>query len=131
MTNISISNTGGTLDCEAIDWNEQQKCNVAVRDVPLKTTGSIIDNDTYVLKTRRLTMSIRLTNAEKITLQGIFDESETVAIEAIASTSGYKWTYTAWLRAKPIMYEYRKESDVKEWIAELEFDVSSFSYEAI
>jgi len=124
MTQITIANAGGTLECDAIAWNEGQICKVAVRDVPLRTTGAFIDTGTYTLKNRKIRTSIRLSDAQKTTLQAIFNQSALVTITAVQGSKG-TWTYTAWLRKKPIMYEYSNNSAVREWIAELEFDVGT------
>lgn len=127
--NITIVNAGGSLCCDAIAWRESQIDKVAVRNIPLCSTGSFIDTGTYTLKNRKLEITFRLTAAQKTTLQAIFNQSEVVTITAIQGTTG-TWTYTAWLRKKPIIYEYSKNGDgtVREWLAELEFDVSAFSY---
>lgn len=121
---IIIQDGGKTLVCNAIDWRERQACKVAVRDVPLRTTGSFVDTGTYTLKNRRLYITIRLTDAEKTTLQTTFDGTAQITI-----TAG-DWTYVGWFVTKPIIYEYGKDGsgNVKEWIVEMEFVLSSFTY---
>lgn len=120
---ILISNSGGSLYSHAIDWRERQACRVAVRDVPLRTTGSFVDVGTYTLRNRRLNITIRLTDANKTTLQAIFDAVALVTITVRG------WTYTGWFERKPIIYEYSvNNSGNREWVAEMEFVLSSFSY---
>jgi len=131
MTQITISNAGGTLSCDAIAYSERQKCDVAIRDIPTRSTGSLIDTGTWTLKNRVLTMTIRFTDAGKSTLQGIFDQSAKVTIAMAVEGIGF-WVYTGWLRKKPIVYEYSKdETNTKEWRAKLEFVISSFQFDVI
>ena len=127
-TGVTIMGDEELLECDAIDWAESQTCNVAVRNVPLRSAGSFIDTGTYTLKNRKLDMTIRLSNTQKTTLKAIFDKTLTVTVIAVGDKG--TWTYTAWLRNKPIIYEYSKNNGetVREWLAELEFDISSFSY---
>ena len=129
-TGVTIMGDEELLECDAIDWAESQTCNVAVRNVPLRSTGSFIDTGTYTLKNRKLDMTIRLSDLQKTTLKAIFDQTLTVTVIAVGDKG--TWTYTAWLRNKPIIYEYSKHDNgiVREWIAELEFDISSFSYKS-
>lgn len=123
-TDIFIVNAGGTLCCDAIAWKEIQVCKVAVRNIPLRTTGSFVDTGTYTLKNRKLSITIRLSEANKTILQAIFDANVKVTI-----TAG-DWTYTGWLREKPLEWAYSKTSDgiVRNWIADLGFDIETFSY---
>ena len=127
-TGVTIMGDEEFLECDAIDWAEGQTCNVAVRNVPLRSNGSFIDTGTYTLKNRKLEMTIRLSDLQKTTLKAIFDKTSTVTVIAVGDKG--TWTYTAWLRNKPIIYEYSKNNGetVREWLAELEFDISSFSY---
>jgi len=133
MPRITITNAGGTLTCDAIEWEESQDCNPAIRDVPLRALGAVIDTGTYVLKNRIVGITIRITDAQLITLRNIFNESQNVTITALAATSGYQWVYTAWLRKKPTIYEYSKDEsgNEREWDVRLEFVVSTFLYQAI
>jgi len=131
MPQITISNANGTLNCDAIAWSERQTCKVAIRDIPLRQEGSYVDEGTYVLKNRRISMTIRLTDAQKTTLQHIFCSGLVVTITASVGTTEFpRWEYTAWLRKKPVTYQYSKEdsSNIREWITELEFVVSIFNY---
>ncbi|MCK4500092.1 hypothetical protein KAU11_06305, partial [Candidatus Babeliales bacterium] len=102
----------------------RQACKVAVRGVPLRTTGSFVDTGTWTLKNRRLRVEMRLTDANKTTLQAIFDASAVVTITA------YDWTYTGWFVKKPMIWEYSKNGSgsEREWLVEVEFVLSSFSY---
>lgn len=123
-TDILIVNAGGTLCCDAIEWRERQNCNVAVRNIPLRTTGSFVDTGTWTLRNRRLYITARFTDADKTILQAIFGGHVEVTI-----TAG-DWTYTGWFVTKPLVYEYSKDGNgnEREWIVEMEFALSSFSY---
>ena len=127
MTNIQISNGGGVLNCESISWQESQICEVAIRPVPLKTDGSKVDINIWVLKTKKINTIIRLSDAEKTTLKAIFDANVIVTITAV--TASGTWTYTAWLEKKPLIYQYAKQGDAtREWRANLMFLSNTYSY---
>lgn len=113
----------GPYNCP-IEWRERQGCNIAVRNVPLRTVGSFVDTGTWTLRNRRLYITLRLTDAQKTTLQATFDGHIEVTVEA------GDWTYTGWFVTKPLVYEYSKDGDgnEREWIVEMEFALSSFSY---
>lgn len=122
MTQVIITNAGGTLNCDAIEHRERQTCKFPVRSVPTRTSGSFVDDGTYTLKNRRLFMTIRLTDAEKTTLQAIFDQSVVVTITMKLTAAAYPaWVYTAWFEQKPIIYEYSSGGSTREWLAELVF----------
>jgi len=121
---VLIKNTGGSLCCNPIEWGEGQSCKVAVRSIPTRSAGSFVDVGTYTLKNRRLDIGVRLTDANKTSLQAIFDASAVVTITA------YGWTYTGWFVKKPVIWEYSKDGSGNErkWLADMEFVLSSFSY---
>lgn len=133
MPRINITNSGGSLDCDAITWREGQRCNVAVRNLPLREDGPLIDTGTWVLKNKILNFEVRITDSELKTLKDIFNVSATVTITALAATSGYRWVYTAWIIETPRKYEYSKDGsgNEREWIVEINCAVSIFIYEAI
>jgi len=123
---VSISNAGGTLNINrVIGWKENQTCDVAVKDVPKREDGQVIDTDTWLLRVRKLDMKTRLSNNEKYTLLNIFSKSAKVTI-----TAG-DWSYTAWLKTKDIKWDYSKADETsyeRPWLALLTFDVESFNY---
>ena len=129
MVQITITNAGGTLTCDAIKHNERQTCKTAIRNIPNRPKGSFVDEGTWTLKNRVLRMDIRLSDAQKTTLKAIFDASATVTITMLV-TNGYQWVYTAWLQRKPIVYSYSRDEsgNIKEWGTSLEFVVSTYSY---
>ena len=130
MTQIKIENAGGTLECDAISWSEGQSCDPAMRQVPLIDEGEFVDTGTFVIDNRKLTVAIRLTDAQKTILNNIFDANAIITITAITETNGEKvWLYTCWLSTILKEYKYSKEgSDEREWEVKLEFYCSSFSY---
>jgi hypothetical protein len=131
---ITITNDGGTLLCQAINWTEVQISEVAIRDVPTRTAGALVDTGTYVLKNRKLKMTVRLTDAQKTMLQAIFDANANCTITAKCETGvAYpRWTYTAWFKNKKLEWRYRKEgSNIVEWLTDLEFICTTFAYETL
>ena len=127
MTQVQITNAGGTLNCEILAWNENQTCEVAIRQVPTRSDGDIVDTNTYVLKPKRISTTIRLSDAEKATLQLIFDANVSVTITAV--NDGGTWTYTAWFEDKPLFYQYADQKDAtREWKANLKFVSSTYSF---
>lgn len=130
--NVTIGNNGGTLYCKAIYWRETQVCEVAVRDVPTRTAGAFVDTGTYVLKNRRLKMTIRCATADKTMLQAIFDQNEncTVSVTCESGSAYPRWVYTCWFRNKRIEWRYRKESGTEKcWFTDLEFICTTHAYE--
>lgn len=129
---VTISNTTGTILCGPLRWSERQNCNVALRNVPLRKDGQIIDTDTYVLKNRVLNTTLRLTDTNKDALEAIFNASKIITIRALATTAGFEWIYTGWLRVNPRIYEYSKNDEGERiWIAELEFAILTFVYQVM
>ena len=127
MTNIRITNAGGTINCESLTWQESQLSEVAIRKVPTRSDGDIVDTDTYVLKPKRISTTIRLSDAEKATLQLIFDANASVTIAAVNDAG--TWTYTAWFEDKPLFYQYADQKDAtREWKANLKFVSATYSF---
>lgn len=130
---VTIGNDGGELTFEPIRWIERQTCNPTIQDVPTRSDGQRIDTDVWVLKTRELRMRLRLTDTEKATLLGMSYSNTMYTITADSDDDGaIEWTYTAWLRSKKIVWDYREfgrcdEIDTRPWRADLVFDVESFS----
>lgn len=124
MTQVQLTNGGGTLNCDAIAHRESQACKIPIRSVPTRTTGAFVDTGTYTLKNRKLFMAIRLTDAEKTTLDGIFDQRALVTITMKIGPAAFpKWEYNAWFVKKPIIYEWSTavSGTDREWLAECEF----------
>lgn len=125
---LMIENGGGILSkIICIGWEEEQECNPAIRDIPTKTDGSVVDVGTYVLKPRKIIAKVRLSDSNKTTLQSIFNYSAMVYI-SIGALSGGTWNYTAWLSNKSLTWEYCKYPDERNWLTTLEFYCSEFSY---
>ena len=134
MTQIKIENAGGTLECDAISWSEGQSCDPAMRQVPLSDEGEFVDTGTFVIDNRKLTITIRLTDTQRDTLNLIFTANSLVTI-TVRTESGQdypRWEYAGWLSRVLKEYSYSKEgSDEREWQVELEFYCSVFSYEEL
>jgi hypothetical protein len=123
----TMTNAGGTLSFTPLTWSEGQKCNVAVRPIPLKTSGAFIDTGTWVLKSKTIECVMRLTDTEKTTLTSIFNDSSLVTIYLRRSDSTYYWMYVAWLHSKKIDYQYFQDinGNIYHWFTTLTFDVES------
>lgn len=100
MTN-QISNSGGTLVFERIiGLVIRQTCNVAVRPVPKRAVGEVVDKGTYVYHPMTINLLTRLTKAEKDTLFTIHNTAEESTL-----TFG-DCTYTGWFEKPIIRYEH-------------------------
>lgn len=120
---VTISNlVGDSLSCNPIRWNENQQCNVAIKDIPIRREGQEIETGTYVLTVRKLKIIVRLTTTQKRTLWSMCDRGDKVTI-----TAG-DWTYTALLRKRDAKYIHSKDVTDQPWFTTLLFDVETFSY---
>jgi len=121
-----FTNGGGTLSFyEIIDWQESQSCSFAIRNVPLRTQGQVVQEGIYVLHVRKVSLQTRLSDDDLIILEEVYEASEMGTLSTVTG-----WSYTAWLRNRDITWEYAKGSDGVErpWLATLEFDVEEFEY---
>lgn len=145
ITNLKIEDTGwaywiypyyidylvlstGVAPLSILSWEEEQTCEPSVRDIPLRQSGAHIDEGTYILKSRSLDMSIRLSDINKTLLQALFDANAEITI--ICTEGAEVWTYVTWLDSFPKFYEYSQGSynTVREWVAELRFKVKSVTF---
>jgi len=132
MTQITISNIGGTLECDAIAWSEKQTCDPAIREIPLNSTGEIVDTGTFVIDNKQLVFTVRLTDTQKTVLKNIFNANALITVTAKTEFGqNYpRWEYACWLFRILKEYSYSKEGiNEREWEVELEFYCSSFWYE--
>jgi hypothetical protein len=130
MTHVLIQNSGGQLYTEALDWNESQTSSPAIRDVPLRTSGQVVDTGTWVLQPRILNVKIRLSDAEKTTLQTIFDANMITTVAAYFDGDSKRWAYNGWFSKSPLTYELAVDnfSVERKWMVDLEFTVETFDY---
>ena len=135
MTQIKISNAGGTLECDAIKWAERQSCNPAIRQIPPSSSGEFVDTGTFVMDNRKLTIIIHLTDAQRDTLNNIFNANATVTatVTIIAKTeSGQdypRWVYRCWLSEILNEYSYSKEgTNEREWLVTIKFICKNYTY---
>lgn len=132
MEYVIIENSAGTLNCDAYQWEESQSCDVAIRPVSTRNSGSKVDTSTHTLNPRTLRMTIKLTDNDKSILKDIFDACEKVDIVGQIDGEAGVWLYTAWFEKKPLIYKYGvSEGNMFEWRANLEFLVESFEYTSI
>lgn len=110
-----------------IDWHETQESLPAIRDVP---TGSsqYLDSGTYLIKTRKIDAVFRVTDAERDTLNTIFDENKLVYIYLLPDFGIDGWIYLCWIKSKNIAYEYKKWQADRIWRVSLQLEVKSFKY---
>lgn len=119
-----LSNDGGVLYLERIlDWRETQECGVAIKDIPLKTTGQIIEENIYILHVRNITFKTRLTEEERDALEDIYNANDVGML-----TVGH-WLYNVWFRDKNVTYNYSASGgELRHWLATLTFVVKTFEY---
>jgi hypothetical protein len=106
-----ISNSGGTLVFERIlRLNIHQSCDVAVREVPKRSAGEVLDKGTYIFHLMTIILTTRLTIEEKDTLFAIHDKAEKVTLN-IGSCE-----YSAWLEKPDISYVHSKSgTEDRSW----------------
>jgi hypothetical protein len=130
-TQTTISNSGGTLTFRPIEWNEGQDCNPSTRYVPLKQLGEFIDSGTYLIKTRSIDFTIRLSDSEKTILDSIFNSSQMVNLYLTNISADIEnWVYYAWIKDKSYDFEWRVEDNniVRWWRVKLSLDVKQYTY---
>lgn len=140
VTEIKIEGLYGTLyvdDIElivnglhVISWTEIQECTPAIRNIPLRDEGAYVDVSTFTLKARVLNIIFRLNETEKTAMETAFDGNTSITITSRLYGDSSCWVYDAWLSKKPLIYEYRSQGggNTREWRAECEFKIRSFSY---
>lgn len=121
----------------AIDVNEAQDCNPAVRDLP-HTTSQYLDDATYVLSPRELRITLRLNDREKAVLNQIFAYLETdfstnlyTELWLITSDGINAWHYTGFIKEQSSKWEYHIENGRKArwWEIEISCDVKTSTLE--
>lgn len=111
----------------SIGWAESQISDVAIRSVPLRTSGAKVDTSTYTIKPRKLDIEIRLTDAEKVLVEDVFNVNTEVTITA--TNDAGTWTYYGWFSRKPLFYQYAHQNDgTREWRTTLSFTIYSFNF---
>jgi hypothetical protein len=117
---------GGLI--EAISWEEEQSCDVAMRDIPLNDDGVHIDTGTYVLNPRILSITMRMTDTQKTEFLSYFSLN---TLMTFYSDDGIGiWTYVGWFKEYPKIYEYNKKNsiEIRKWKCNLKFIIQSISY---
>lgn len=133
-----IANSTDYVYIKPISVSESQDCKPAVRDIPLAQYQHI-DDDTFVMSTRSLELTFRLSDDDKDTLQTIFNANEIVNIYLRSLDGTFGWYYVGWFREKSILFEYAAEETIDEitgeqtnytrwWKVTATFDVKSFAY---
>jgi hypothetical protein len=107
-----------------IKFEEEQVVNPALKTVPLRPEGQVVQTDIYTCEPTELNIMARLTLTEKSTLYQIFNESAKIFI-----TAG-PWKYIGWLDKKDIRYEHSRESSTvdRDWLAEVLIVVEYIEY---
>jgi len=103
---------------------------VAIRDIPRRANGSIIDYGTWTQSPIGLEFEVRVSTPEKVTLESIFNNSAFVTVELNSEVG--TWTFTnAWLTTKKITYEYSKTDDGTErnWKTKIILIAETATYE--
>jgi len=146
---LRFVNPNGDLWVFPTDWKENQDCTPAIRQVPL-AESEYLDKDTYVLKTREIDVTFRLSDSEKEILENVYNFASTegandftdiylyfnnqdtdtgVHPKPAPSVPKYTWHYVAWLSNKDYKYEYAFQDGryVRWWTVSLTINVESFS----
>ena len=146
---LMFNNPNGQLFCFPLTWKESQDCTPAIRQVPL-APSEYLDDSTYVLKSREIDVTFRVSDSEKALLEEIYnyaslsganyftdiylyynntDSDTLVHPKPPASVPKYTWHYTAWLSNKDYKYEYISQDGryVRWWTVSLTINVESFN----
>lgn len=119
-----LFNNGGTIqdiDELIIRWFESQNWDVARRDVPMRTSGEVVDDDSYLVHAKTITITCRLSDAEKTSLDAIIDDG---SISTFCTSDGV-WDYLVWVGADS-EYEYRVfDGTVRPWNTVIKMKVKS------
>lgn len=123
-----VSLIAGQYFTEAISWEEQQSCDVAMRPIPLKDNGAHIDTGTYVLNPRILNVTIRMNDIQRTEFLAYFALNTLMTFYANDGIG--IWTYVGWFKDFPRIYEYSRKSsgDIRKWKCDLRFTIQSISY---
>lgn len=108
-----LTNAGGNLTTtEVIDWRENQVWDVAIGNVPTKTTGQKLDDGHAVINPKTIVIKVRLTSAQKTTLQAIIDANVTATLTSPDSV----WVYTVWIETRAPKYKHAHDGATdKSW----------------
>jgi len=108
MSVCQISNTGGTLNFKAIQWEEDQIFHPSVRPIP-NTPYPYMDLSQFMIEVRGINFTVRLTDTEYTTLLAIFAASTKVTLVLYNALEIASWTYTGWLEEPDAKFEYKME----------------------
>ena len=125
----SITNSYGALSCcNVIDVKMSETTKVAKRRVPKRATGEVVDYGTWTHEPMQLEITVRLSDSQKTTIEGIFNESATVTV-TLTSDNG-TWTFSGWLNAKEVAYDHSVDSNgiSRPWRYRLAFNITSASF---
>jgi len=107
-----------------------QDCDVAIRPVPRRQEGEVLDTGTYILTTMDLQIVARLSDAERTTLEAMFDEEAECTVEL-----GDGWEFIGWFRSKEIDFQWAVTKDEesggninRNWRVTMRFDIRAVSY---
>lgn len=124
-----ITNTGGTVTCSSVlEVRMSENTKVALRKVPKRSSGEVLDYGTWKHEPLELELVLRLTDAQQTTLEAIFDASATATV-TLNSDYG-TWTLSGWLDDKEVRYEYSAGSNsaLRPWKYRLKFYITSASF---
>jgi hypothetical protein len=99
-----------------------QSVDVAVRPVPTREDGEVIDTGTYLLHPIVVSFDTRLTNAEKIIVQALLDDHVHIFL-SLTDYEGNEWK-------KDINWEYVTDNDATErpWKCTINLIFESVAY---
>ena len=145
---LMFANPNGQLWVFPLTWKEIQNCTPAIRPIPLGES-EYLDADSYVLKSREIDVTFRISDSEKTLLEEIYGFADTQGANDFtdiylyynntnsdiahpkppASVPQYTWHYSAWLSNKDYKYEYAYQDGryVRWWTVTLTINVENFS----
>jgi len=109
--------------------NQNQDCASAIRPVPRRQESEIVDIGTWIMTTMTLEITSRLSDAERTTLEQIFDDEAEITITLISG-----WAFKGWFRNKNINFEYCVTDNpeggtiLRNWRVDMTFDIYLISY---
>jgi hypothetical protein len=107
-----------------------QSVDVAVRPVPTREDGEVIDTGTYLLHPIVVSFDTRLTNAEKIIVQALLDDHVHIFL-SLTDYEGNEWIFSdGWFEKKDINWEYVTDNDATErpWKCTINLIFESVAY---
>lgn len=125
-----IYNNGEMLNCDITDVRMSESTVASKRKVINRSDGEVLDYGTWVHNPTQLELTTRLSDAEKTSIEIIFNANSTVYVMLVSDYG--VWSFSGWLKNKSVVYEYSigyNSEDVRPWKFRFEFEITSASFE--